>query len=121
MSIPISTISRSDQPQIRVDNSDDINSLRTDKRQLGMEYTKYFTEMVRSNGAPRLTDTNSIDIIKILYIEGRVDGLRTASKKMQNTDTPHMFDLEAFDMGRKLTEITGNRDPKELFEEILKR
>jgi hypothetical protein len=86
-----------------------------------MNYTKYLLGMINSNGVPRMDERSSTVIFKIIYLEGRVNGLASASKKMHNTKTPHKFDLDVFDMSRKLTELTGNRDPKEVFVELLKQ
>ena len=84
-----------------------------------MEYTKYLIGMIQSHGVPQMDERSCEKIFKIIYLEGRVHGLRSTSKKMQKTDTPYMFDVDTFDMGRKLTELTGNLDPKELFSCVL--
>lgn len=75
--------------------------------------------MIHSHGVPQMNEKSCEKIFKILYLEGRIHGLRSASKKMQKTDTPYMFEVDTFDMGRKLTELTGNIEPKELFKNIL--
>lgn len=84
-----------------------------------MEYTKYFMGMIQSHGVPNMDESSCEKLFKIIYLEGRLHGLRSASKKMRKTDTPYLFDLDTFDMGRKLTDLTGNINPKELFVDIL--
>lgn len=66
-----------------------------------------------------MNERSAEKIFKIVYLEGRVHGLRTANKKMEGSAEPHKFSLEYLRMGQKLTELTGNRPPKDVFSDIL--
>lgn len=83
-------------------------------------YTKYYLELMESPDSPQLTGKKAIKIGKILYLEGRVHGLRFANKGMQGTTDPYRFSVAYSNIGKKLTELTGNRDPKDVFDDILK-
>jgi hypothetical protein len=50
--------------------------------------------------------------MNVVFLEGKLVGLHDA-KKLTGPAQLHKFDMEIFKVGKKITEITSNLDPKE--------
>lgn len=46
--------------------------------------------------------------MNVVYLEGKFEGLKSASKMMSNTEEPRNFDLKMFDVQKQITLITGS-------------
>lgn len=46
--------------------------------------------------------------MNVVYLEGKLEGLSSATKMMSNTNETRKFDLKMFDVQKQITLITGN-------------
>ncbi|MEZ4921855.1 MAG: hypothetical protein R2780_01675 [Crocinitomicaceae bacterium] len=83
-----------------------------------MQYSKYFGAIIRENGMPNLTTEALQKFFNVIHLEGKLEGLK-AAKKLNKTE-PNQFDLKLFTVGKELTAITGNLEPKEFLEQLLR-
>lgn len=82
-------------------------------------YTKYLSALVNDQGAPNVNQADYKKLMNVIYLEGKFEGLKSASKMMSNTNEPRKFDLKIFDVQKQITLITGNIEPKEFIRLIL--
>jgi hypothetical protein len=82
-------------------------------------YTKYLSALVNDQGAPNVNQEDYKKLMNVVYLEGKLEGLKNASKMMSNTNELGKFDLKMFDVQKQITLITGNLEPKEFIRLIL--
>lgn len=78
-----------------------------------MQYSKYFSAVVRDNGVPQLSTESFRKMMNIISLEGTIAGLKKANALNAEKDK-HQFSLELFRKHRQLTEITGNLPPADV-------
>ena len=61
-------------------------------------YTKYLSALVNDQGAPNINQVDYKKLMNVVYLEGKLEGLKSASKMMSNTDESGKFDLTIFDV-----------------------
>lgn len=84
-----------------------------------MQYTKYFSFIVKENGQPQMTSEAFRRLMNIVYLEGVISGLKKVKEVNKGTDAFYKYDVAIFREQTKLTEITGNVEPSELLERML--
>ncbi|MFT5823970.1 MAG: hypothetical protein ACI8ZM_005236 [Crocinitomix sp.] len=77
-----------------------------------MKYTKYLAGKVNESGVPNFTQKGFKNYMNVIYLEGKLAGFHDA-KKLTRPAELHKFDMEVFNVGKKITEITGNLEPGE--------
>lgn len=82
-------------------------------------YTKYLSALVKDQGAPNVSQADYKKLMNVVYLEGKLEGLKNATKMMTNTGEPRKFDLKIFDVQKQITLITGNLEPKEFIRLML--
>ena len=85
-----------------------------------MKYTKYFSGIINEYGAPNLTEEQFRKFMNIVHLEGKLEGIDTIRRILKDAKEEHRFDLEYFNVNKKLTDLTGNLPPKELKEKLFK-
>ncbi len=85
-----------------------------------MKYTKYFSGIINKYGAPNLTDEQFRKFMDLVHLEGKLEGIDTIRRILNDTKEGHRFDIEHFKVNKKLTDLTGNLPPKELKERLFK-
>mgnify|MGYP000436000707 FL=1 len=83
-----------------------------------MKYTKYFGLITRDNGALNLPTEQFQPLLNIVHIEGVILGLNKAKNTYKGTELFYRYDTLIFKQNMKLTELTGNLEPKELIKEM---
>ncbi len=83
-----------------------------------MRYTKYYAEIVKSSGIPNLPVSGFQKFMNIVHFECKIAELRNAGKLSAKTCEPRKFDMEIFNVGKQLTLITGNLEPKDLLAQL---
>ncbi len=83
-----------------------------------MKYTKYFSGIINQYGRPNLTDDQFRKFMNIVHLEGRLEGINSIKRKLEDTKEEHRFDMEYFGVNKRLTELTGNIPPQELKEKL---
>ena len=84
-----------------------------------INYTKHLSALVNDQGAPNVSQEDYKKLMNVVYLEGKLEGLKTATKMMTNTTEPRKFDLKLFDVQKQITLITGNLEPKEFIRLML--
>ena len=56
--------------------------------------------------------------MNIVFLEGSISGMNKAKETYKGTNQYYRYDLIIFKESRRLTELTGNLDPKELLKEM---
>ena len=82
-------------------------------------YTKYLSALVNDQDAPNVNQEDYKKLMNVVYLEGKLEGLKNASKMMSNTNELGKFDLKMFDVQKQITLITGNIEPKEFIRLML--
>ncbi len=85
-----------------------------------MLYTKYFSGIIRQYGRPNLSDEQFRKFMNIVHLEGRIAGINTIKRALQDTHEAHRFDVEHYNVSKKLTELTGNLPPEKLKEHLFR-
>ena len=80
-----------------------------------MKYSKYFGMLARDNGTPNLSPPKFQCMMNIVFLEGKIAGLKKAKGRMQSTDMPAKFDVDIFSTDMELIKLTGNHEPEVLF------
>ena len=83
-----------------------------------MNYTKYFGLITKDNGALNLPTEQFQRLMNIVHIEGVILGLNKAKNTYKGTELFYRYDTLIFKQNMKLTELTGNLEPKELIKEM---
>ena len=85
-----------------------------------MQYTKYFSFMVKENGQPNFDNYQFRRMMNIIYLEGVINGLNKVKRANKDTDHFYKYDIIIHKEEIKLTEQTGNLKPELLFKEMLR-
>ncbi len=78
-----------------------------------MKYSKCIGGLVKDQGAPMLSQSSFAKLMNVVYLEGKINGLMKASRKLSHTKEPKLLDLPIFDVQKELTKLTGNLEPKD--------
>ncbi len=71
-----------------------------------MLYTRYFSGIINQYGRPNLSDEQFRKFMNIVHLEGRIAGINTIKRALKDTHEAHRFDVEHYNVSKKLTEIT---------------
>lgn len=85
-----------------------------------MKYTKYFSGVLKNQGVPNLDPSQYARLMNIIHLEGVVHGVEKAKSSGFSTSSTHQYDMVKFSQESKLTELTGNLQPQNLLDEMLK-
>ena len=83
-----------------------------------MIYTKYFGSITKDNGALNLPTEQFQRLMNIVHLEGLILGLNKAKNTYKGTELFYRYDTLIFKQNMRLTELTGNLEPKELIKEM---
>ena len=84
-----------------------------------MQYTKYFSFIVKENGQPQISSESFRTMMNVIYLEGVINGLNKAKEAHKGTDVYYKYDVSIFREEKRLTDITGNLDPDDLLKRML--
>lgn len=79
-----------------------------------MRYTKHFSSIIKSEGAPNLTTQSFGVIMNIIYLEGAISSLELVKLKNRNPNTSNRYDIWLKKYRTKLDAITHDLSPEEL-------
>jgi hypothetical protein len=82
-------------------------------------YAKFFGETIKNNGQPRLNDDQFRRLMNIVYFDGQLKGMQQIRNKIHERTGSDPFDMDLYRVSRQLTELTGNREPKDLLKEMI--
>ncbi len=83
-----------------------------------MQYTKFFGQINKDNGLQRISKYQLGRIMNIAYLEGRARGVKEAMACMRKSNNTRGAQLLEFQISKRMTELTGNKSPRSLLEEI---
>lgn len=72
-----------------------------------MKYTKYFAQLIRSQGIPQLPDDHYRTFLNILHQEAKL-------KVYKGNNTGHRYTRRIYTITKIIEELTGKLEPKEL-------
>lgn len=81
-----------------------------------MEYTKYFSFVIKENGQPNLNSSEFRRMMNVIHLEGKLSGLRQVKESLKNTSEFYKYDILISTVKDKLSKETGNNKPTDLFE-----
>ena len=79
-----------------------------------MVYTKYFAGILNENGPLQVNASQWKRMMNIVYLEGCIQGL----KSINDPQMPHKYEVLIFKYQKKLADLTGNLQPRELIREM---
>jgi len=85
-----------------------------------MRYTKYFSFIVKENGQPQMSADSFRTMMNIVFLEGVISGLNKSKEAHKGTDTYYKYDASIFKEQSRLTDITGNVEPSDLLENLIR-
>jgi len=83
-----------------------------------MKYSDHFAPIFREHGPPNINTTQFLRLINIIAIENRIYRGRLIKELFKGTELYHKCDLLIFSDQKKLTSLTGNRDPEKILSEM---
>jgi len=84
-----------------------------------MQYTKYFSFIVKENGQPKMSSDSFRTMMNVIYLEGVINGLNRSKEAHKGTNAYYKYDVSIFREEKRLTDITGNLDPDDLLKRML--
>ena len=79
-----------------------------------MIYSRYFKAIIREGGIRSLEPNTISQIMNIVHLEGKIDGMNLLKEKMKDSAEPYKFDFDILKVKSQLSSITGDLQPKEL-------
>jgi hypothetical protein len=83
-----------------------------------MKYTKFFGQVNKDNGLQRISNSQLARIMNLAYLEGRLRGIKESSEIFMQEKNTRTTEVLTYRVARRITELTGNRDPRALMQEI---
>jgi hypothetical protein len=83
-----------------------------------MKYTKYFGRVNKDRGLQRVSHIQMARIMNIVYLEGRLRGIKESSAIFMRDKNTRKVEVLTYQVARRITELTGNREPRAVMEEI---
>ena len=79
-----------------------------------MVYSRYFKAIIREGGIRSLEPNTISQIMNIIHLEGKLEGMNLLKEKMKDSAEPYKFDFDILKVKSQLSSITGGLQPKEL-------
>ena len=79
-----------------------------------MIYSRYFKAIIREGGIGSLEPKTIAQIMNIIHLEGKLEGMNVLKEKMKDSSEPYKFDFDILKVKSHLSSITGDLQPKEL-------
>jgi len=83
-----------------------------------MRYTRFFGQLNKENGLQQISRYQLARIMNIAFLEGKLSGVQDTTKTFKENINTRGTELLYFQIQKRITELTGNKDPKSLMEEI---
>ena len=83
-----------------------------------MQYTKYFSFIVKENGQPQMSSESFRTIMNVIS-EVVINGLNKSKDAHKGIDAYYKYNVSIFREEKRLTDITGNIDPDDLLKRML--
>ena len=79
-----------------------------------MIYSRYFKAIIREGGIRSLEPNILAQIMNIIHLEGKLEGMNVLKEKMKDSAEPYKFDFDILKVKSQLSSITNDLQPKEL-------
>ena len=86
-----------------------------------MIYSRYFKAIIREGGIRSLEPNIIAQIMNIIHLEGKLEGMNVLKEKMKDSAEPYKFDFDILKVKSQLSSITGDLQPKELLRRFYER
>jgi hypothetical protein len=84
-----------------------------------MKYTSYFSQTLKGNGSPHLSQDMFALYMNIVHLEGRIAQLNDLAKTAQQNDQKFIYRLKINTIEDKIKALSNKMEPKELLHSIL--
>ncbi|WP_115460655.1 hypothetical protein [Winogradskyella aurantiaca] len=84
-----------------------------------MQFTKYYSDLIKAYGIPQLTVEQFQKVMNIVVLESRIAEQNLISKRLTG-DAKVMVGKRNYSSYNQLNNLTQRKEPKELFEEIIR-
>ena len=81
-----------------------------------MQYTNYFSSLVREQGPPHLNTEQFRRMMNIVFLEGMIAGIEKI--KVKEKSQTFKYDMLIFKQNKRLAQLTGNLQPGQLIREM---
>lgn len=85
-----------------------------------MKYTSYFSQILKLNGCPHLSEDMFALYMNIVHLEGRIAELNDLASKAQQNDQKFVYRLKIDRLIDKILKLTDRMEPKDFLNSIIK-
>jgi len=79
-----------------------------------MIYSRYFKAIIREGGIRSLEPHALAQIMNIIHLEGKLEGMNILKEKMKDSAEPYKFDFDILKVKSQLSSITRDLPPEAL-------
>ena len=84
-----------------------------------MKYTSYFSQTLKGNGSPHLSQDMFALYMNIVHLEGRIAQLNDLANTAQQNDQKFVYRLKIDAVEDKIKALSNRKEPKELLHSLL--
>ncbi len=85
-----------------------------------MKFTSYFSQTLKLNGSPHLSQDVFALYMNIVHLEGRIAELNDLANKAKQNDQKFVYRLKIDAIKDKIKKLTNRMEPKEFLHSIIK-
>ncbi len=84
-----------------------------------MKYTSYFSQILKGNGSPHLSQDMFALYMNIVHLEGRIAQLNDLADKADQNDQKFVYRLKIDAIEDKIKKLTNRMEPKGLLHSLV--
>ena len=85
-----------------------------------MKFTSYFSQTLKLNGSPHLSQDMFALYMNIVHLEGRIAELNDLANKAKQNDQKFVYRLKIDAIKDKIKKLTNRMEPNEFLHSIIK-
>ena len=85
-----------------------------------MKYTSYFSQALKGNGSPHLSQDMFALYMNIVHLEGRIAELNDLANKAKQNDQKFVYRLKIDAIEGKINKLSNRTEPKEFLNSLVK-
>lgn len=86
-----------------------------------MDYTRFFASVIKQSGPPLISPEQFARMMNIVSLENRIEALMALGMKHLDIRIFRIIKVEAEGLKEKLNKLTGEKDPFEVFQDMVNR
>jgi len=84
-----------------------------------MRYTKYFSGVLRNQGAPNLNVEQYARLMNIVSLEGRLQELLDLKEGLKSPNEHYKYDVRIHRLSKKINDLTSDSNPEDVMQSML--